>query len=115
MHACAALLEEAFDLVRQEENALLEEDIDTVDELAQQRVELLKKVWRERAGYDEDALRVQFLNMQEAQKNLKEQADALHAKYRQQQQYSRKQTKYFDTDRKIHSELQKSFYCDKVS
>lgn len=115
MHPCAALFKDVFALIRDEENALAEEDIDRLEELAQQRADLMQKIWSLRDGYDNDALMIGLRAVRDAHGKLTASADALHAKYRIQQQNGRKQAKYFTTERHVYSQIQKSQYFNKIS
>lgn len=115
MHACAVLFDKFFSLVGLEEEALAAEDMDRVNALASERTAILQKAWEEREGYDEDQLRQNLLRAEKHQEKLAETARTLYAKYKEQQKNGRKQARYMDLDRGIYAELQKSFYCDKVS
>lgn len=115
MHPCAVLLDELLFLIPAEEKALADEDTERAEELAGQRAELLQKAWTSRDGYNAEELRHRLLQVQAAQSRLHEAAEALHAKLRAQQRAGRKQTRYFNADRKIQAQLQRAFYCDKIS
>lgn len=115
MHKCAVLFDRFFALVELEEDAIASEDIDRVNSLAAERAAVLQEAWGEREGFDEAKLRLHILRAGKCQEKLTEAAGVLQAKYREQQKNGRKQARYFSMDRNLHSELQKSFYCDKVS
>ena len=115
MHPCAAILEEIIALCRVEERALADEDIDKAEELAGQRFALIQKAWESREGYPEDALHQSLLRIRDEQTRLHTAAESLHERLRERQQSGRKQTRYFNQDRHIQSQLQRSFYCDKIS
>jgi hypothetical protein len=111
----AALLDEAFELLRQEEEALAREDVDSAGDLAEQRAKTLSQAWRARDGEDPDSLAERLRDMLGRQTRLHAAAEALRAKYREQRGNSRKQSRYFDADRKLRAIRDKSFYCDKIS
>lgn len=115
MHACAALFKDVFALIRDEQNALEEEDMDRLEELAQQRADLVQKIWAKREGYDKNALIIGLRTVLDAHGKLNDAAEVLHAKYRAQQQNGRKQAKYFTTERNVYSQIQKSQYFNKIS
>ena len=115
MHACAALLEDALALMREEEQALALEDVDRMEELANRRATLLNQAWTQRQGYDEETLRQQLVAVRDANETLHAKAEVLHARYREQQQNGRKQAKYFSTERHIYSQMQKSQFFNKIS
>lgn len=115
MHPCAAFLEEIIALCRVEGQALADEDVDKAEELANQRFELIQKAWDTREGYSEEALHASLLAIRDEQKRLHTAAEALHDKLREQQHAGRKQAKYFNQDRHIQAQLQRSFYFDKIS
>ncbi len=115
MHPCAALLEEIIALCRVEGQALADEDVDKAEELANQRFDLIQKAWDSREGYPEDRLHASLLLIRDEQARLQTVAEALHDKLRERQHAGRKQTKYFNQDRHIQSQLRRSFYCDKIS
>lgn len=115
MHRCSALFDKYFALVSLEEEALAVEDIDRVNALASERTAILNEAWEEREGYDENALRQHIIKAGKCQEKLIEAAHSLHVKFKEQQKNGRKQSRYMNIDRNIHAELQKSFYCNKVS
>lgn len=115
MHPCATLLDELLALIPAEEKALADEDMDRAEELAGQRADLLQKVWQRRDGYDSEDLRQSLLKVKDEQARLREAAEALHAKLRAQQRAGRKQTRYLNADRHVQAQLQRAFYCDKIS
>lgn len=115
MHACARLLNNLLALIPAEKKALDDEDLERVEELAEQRARLLWEAWQARDGYDEDELHGQMSTVLEAQRELQHHAERLHAVLKQRQHDGRKQTRYLDGDRYVHAQAQKSFYCDKVS
>ena len=115
MHACAVLLDNVLALVREEEQALAREDVDTMEELAVQRAGLLRQAWEQRQGYDEEALKRNLVVVRDANEKLHVAAKALHAKYREQQQNGRKQAKYFSAERNAYSQMQKSQFFNKIS
>lgn len=115
MHKCALLFDKFFLLADLEEEAIAAEDMDRVDALALERTGLLRQIWQERAGCDKEKLQTLLQRANEYQQKLTEAARALHARYREQQRNGRKQSRYFNMDRHIQADLQKSFYCDKVS
>ncbi|MDR0339683.1 MAG: hypothetical protein LBH65_05330 [Desulfovibrio sp.] len=115
MHACAVLLDELLALVPSEENALANEDVDKVKELADKRAELLWKAWQNREGFDEEELRTALTQVLETQKTLHAKAEVLRQSLRERQAAGRKQARYFNGDRHVHAQAQRSFYCDKVS
>lgn len=115
MHKCATLFNRFFALVDLEEDAIAAEDIEKVNALAAERAAVLQEAWGQREGFDEETLRTHILHAGKCQEKLTEAASVLHAKFRQQQKNGRKQSRYFSMDRNLHAELQKSFYCDKVS
>ncbi len=114
MHPCAALLEEIIALCRLEGQALAAEDIDRAGELATRRSALLHKVWASREGYPEDRLRASLLAIREEQQGLRSAALALHDTLGERQRSGLKQSRYFNQDRYIQSQLRRSFYCDKI-
>lgn len=115
MHPCAALVEEIIALCRLEERALADEDIDKAGGLAAERLELIRKVWEAREGYPEEQLRSSLLRISDEQARLHSSAETLHDRLRERQHSGRKQARYFNQDRHIQSQLQRSFYCDKTS
>ncbi len=115
MHPCAALLEEIIALCRVEGQALAEEDVDKAEELANRRYALIQKAWDLREGFPEEELHASLLTIRDEQTRLHSAAEALHDKLRERQHAGRKQTKYFNQDRHIQSQLRRSFYCDKIS
>lgn len=115
MYACAGLFKDVFELIRAEEHALAEEDMDRLEELAQQRAALMQKIWTQREGIDADALVAGLRAVRDAQGKLSASAEVLHAKYREQQQNSRKYAKYFTSERHVYSQMQKSQYFNKIS
>lgn len=115
MPDCAALFDKYFFLAKLEEEAIAAEDIERINDLASERAVLLKEAWEKRADMDEDSLRQYLLKAGACQEKLTDAAGALQSKYREQQKNGRKQSRYFNLDRNIQAELQKSFYCDKVS
>lgn len=115
MHKCAVLFDRFFFLANLEKEALIAEDMDRVNSLALERTGILEKAWQEREGFDENLLREQLLKAGKCQETLADAANILHKKYREQQKNGRKQNRYFNTERYINTNLQKSFYCDKVS
>lgn len=115
MHVCGILFEELLSVALVEEKALADEDVDRVEELSGRRSELLREAWAKREGYGEDQLRAHLLAMREAQQRLHKAAEALHSKFCEQQHAARKQTKYFNGDRYLHSEMKRAFYCDTKS
>lgn len=115
MHPCAALLEEAFSLLRLEKQAVTDKDMERVEALAGRRATLLLQAWENREGYDEDALRAKLRLLEEEQRRLQTVLDSLRAKLLAERRAGRKQARYFNGDRYVQSELQRSFYCDKIS
>lgn len=115
MHPCSSLLDEIFVRLRSEESALDAEDLDRAEELARERVAMLKEVWQGRSGYDEALLRERLLTLQSEQGRLTAKAEALQQKFREQQNAGRKQARYFNGDRHLHAQTQKAFYCDRQS
>lgn len=115
MHPCAALLQQAFEVVVSEEAALANEDMDAADNLCRQRAVLLSDAWEQRQGFDETVLRERLLTMQEVQARLAAKALDLQDKFQKQQANGRKQARYFNTERHFHKALHKSNYCDFVS
>lgn len=115
MPSCAVLLDELLEVSGAEERALADEDMDRAEELAERRAVLLKDIWSNREGYDVEALKLALSKAREIQSRLQDIAEGLQEKFRQQQSAGRKQAKYFNTDRHLHAQMKKSFYCDKVS
>ena len=115
MQACDRLFHKFFLLADLETEALGAEDMDRVDSLSSERAEILQELWRVRDSYDAETLRPQIQRAIVRQKELTEVADALQARYSEQRKNRRKQTQYFSMDRNLNAELQKSFYCNKVS
>lgn len=115
MHPCTALLEKIIALCRVEERALADEDIDKVEELSRERADLLREVWEVRAGYPDEELHAALLRIKDEQTRLGLAAEALHRRLREQQQASRKQSRYFNQDRHLNAQNNRAFYCDKIS
>lgn len=115
MHDGTALLDRVFFLIGQEEAAVAAEDMDTLDALVGERAKLMEAIWQQREVFDEDHLRVQMQRIKERHEKLTAAARALEPKFREQQKNGRMQSRYFNTDRRIHAEMQKAFYCNKVS
>lgn len=112
MHPALALLEEVTALLGAEEEALAQEDLERVEELSSRRAAVLNDVWQMRQGCDETVLHDALAAVLQMNKTLTAKAEALEKKYQQQQQMGRKQTKYFSTERHLHSAMRKSIYCD---
>lgn len=115
MHPCAGLIEEILALCREENTALASEDVDRAEELAGQRLALLEKLGGLRAGYSEKALGASLARLRAEHAILRVAAENLHHKLRQMQNSSRKQSRYFNHDRKIQSQFNRSLYFDKFS
>jgi len=115
MQVSAALLENVHGLIVSELDALSADDLDTAEELAAQREELLGQVWQEREGWDAEELRTRLLRVVAAQAELISAAEGLQQKYREQKQAGRKHAKYFSTERHLHAASRKAFYCDAQS
>ena len=115
MHPSAAMLDEAMGLVRLEEMALAEEDVDRAEELADRRADLLFDAWRVREGYAEHLLLEHLQKLQTMQEHLQDRAEALRAKLADQISTERKQSKYFDGYRHASAQSRKAFYFDKRS
>lgn len=112
MHPCAAKFEEAHRLIRLEESALAEEDVERAETLAEKRAVLIFEAWQLREGYAEELLLEQMEKMQALQTEMIEKAQALLEKLGGQMATERKQAKYFDGYRHARAQAQKSFYCD---
>jgi hypothetical protein len=115
MRAANALLDEAFDLLRQEEEALAREDVDSAGALAERRAKALGQAWQAREGLDKGLLAERLREMHQRQKGLGAAAEALRAVYQERRSNSRKHSRYFDADRKLLADRDKSFYCDTIS
>ena len=115
MHPSAAILDEVFALVRLEELALAEEDVDRAGELADRRADLLFDAWRIREGCSDNLLVERLQTLQDMQRQLQDKAEALRAKLGAQMSAERKQAKYFDGYRHASAEAKKAFYFDKRS
>jgi hypothetical protein len=115
MHPCPALLEEAFVCLASEESALEAEDLDKAEELAERRAGFIDAAWTARAGFDEEALRERLLELKGRHDLLAAKADTLWQRLREQQNASRKQSRYLNVERRINAQAKKSFYCDKRS
>jgi hypothetical protein len=115
MQACDRLFHKFFLLADLEAEALGAEDMDKVDSLSGERAEILQELWLSRDNYEAENLRSQIQRAIVRQRELTEAADALQARYNEQRKNRRKQTQYFSMDRNLNAELQKSFYCNKVS
>lgn len=115
MHPCAALFDEILALCRVEEQAILDEDIEKVEETARQRSILIGNAWEARQGYPEDSLRASLQGIRDEQTRLHAAAEALHTRLSERQQAGRKQSRYFNQDRHIHAQSKRAYYCDKIS
>ncbi len=115
MHPCAALLDEALEFARKEEQALREEDVDLADELSVRREELLLAAWQNRRGCDESSLLDKLTLMQTLQGRLEGLARDLYEKLRVQLGANRKQEKYFAGNRYAIAQAQRSYYFSKTS
>ena len=115
MHPCAVLLEQALDCARREEDALLIEDTEQADELADQRADLLHEAWHSRDGFDAGELLALLCKMEGKQERLRELAAALYDKMSAQLTTANKQGKYFSGSRYRIAQSEKSYYCNKVS
>lgn len=115
MHPSAAMLDEAIALVRLEEQALAEEDLDKAEELADKRSGLLFDAWRIREGYAEDLLLKQLQNLQTMHQHLQTCAADLRITLNGRVSAERKQAKYFDGYRHDYAQLRKAYYFDKRS
>ena len=115
MHPSAAILDEALALAKLEESALIDEDLDKAEELADKRADLLSDAWRLRKGYAEDLMIEQLQKLHAIQQNLQHRAEALRAKLGNQMSTERKQAKYFDGYLHDKAQSQKAYYFDKRS
>ena len=115
MHPSAAILEEVFALVRLEELALAEEDVDRAEELADKRAGLLFDAWRVREGCPDTLLMEHLQKLQDMQRDLQGKAETLRARLGAQMSAERKQAKYFDGYRHASAQAGKAFYFDKRS
>ena len=115
MHPCAAKLDEALGLIRLEESALAEEDVERAETLAEKRAVLIFEAWQVREGYAEGLLIERMEMMRAMQTELIEKAQTLLEKLGGQMATERKQAKYFDGYRHAKAQAQKSFYCDRRS
>ena len=115
MHPSATILDEVFALVRLEELALAEEDVDRAEELADRRADLLFDAWRLRAGCPDSLLAERLQKLQDMQRQLQSKAEALRAKLGAQMSAERKQSKYFAGYRHASAQANKAFYFDKRS
>jgi hypothetical protein len=110
-----ALLDEAFDLLRQEEEALAREDVDSAAALAEKRAAVLGAAWSARDDHDPSRLAEGLKRMHQGQRGLVETAERLQARYLEQRANNRRQARYFDAGKKLQAQRDKSFYCDKIS
>ena len=115
MHPSVVLLNEALALVSFEESALLEEDMDTAEKLADKRAGLISDAWRLREGCPEGDLVEKLLQIESMQRQLCGKAEALRDKLGAQMHTERKQSKYLDGYRYDTSQARKALYCDKQS
>ncbi|MDL2267543.1 hypothetical protein LJC46_06110 [Desulfovibrio sp. OttesenSCG-928-G15] len=112
MHPSLALLKEVTALLREEEVALADENLEAAEELSAKRKDVLADIWAKRQGCDEEELRKGLSAVLAANRSLQIKAESLQQKYQAQKQAGRKQTKYFSTERHLHSAMRKSVYCD---
>jgi HPt (histidine-containing phosphotransfer) domain-containing protein len=115
MHPCAALLDEAIALAQQERQALAEEDVDKLEELAHRRADLLNDAWGMREGYAQNVLLEHLQKMRLIHEQLQNHAETLRDKLAEQISVERKQAKYLDGFHNADAQSQKAYYFDKRS
>lgn len=112
MHPSLVLLKDVTVLLREEEAAIADENLEAAEELSAKRQAVLDDIWAKREGCDEEALRNGLSAVLAASRSLQAKAELLERKYQAQKMAGRKQTKYFSTERHLHSAMRKSVYCD---
>ena len=115
MHPSVVMLDEVSALVRLEELALAEEDVERAEELAERRAGLLFDAWRVRAGCPASLLAEHLQKLQDMQRHLQDKAEALRARLGAQMSAERKQARYIDGYRHASAQAGKAFYFDKRS
>ncbi len=85
-----SLLDQALFLGEQELQALAMGDVDTADENASRRGNLIAMAWDKREGVELDALRGKLLKLQNLQGLLTEEARKLHASLKSELQKTKK-------------------------
>lgn len=115
MHPCAMLLGEVLSLSQLEEEALLSEDLEQAEDLAQKRAELIDQAWEKREGYDNESLLNSLLVIQAMQSRLMEIAGDIRKKLGSQMQTTKKQEKYFGGYRHRRDLSEKALHFNKVS
>jgi hypothetical protein len=109
------LLGEVLTLASQEEEALVLEDLDQAEDLAQKRSALLNQAWKERDGYDRDLLRNTLVVVEAMQSRLMDIARDIHRDLGAKLRQTRQQGRYFAERRQWAAQSGKSFYCNRVS
>ncbi len=78
MHPCIKLLEQALSLGEQELEYLMADEVDGVEKLSEQRFSLLDEAWERQSPDCLDEFREKFLQMQDLQTRLSQEAVRLH-------------------------------------
>ncbi len=115
MHPCAVLLGEVLALTNLEEEALLGEDFDQVEDLAEKRAQLLRQAWKEREGYDVDLLRNTLVVIEAMHRRLQDIAAGMRDNLATALQNSKKQGKYLAGDRNQSNTGGRAYYFSKIS
>ena len=115
MHPCMLLLDEAFEVAKQEEQALATEDVDQIEALSTKRADLLAKAWDQRKDMDEEELKNRLQEMQAVHEKLTTTSKYLHESIRSQLNTRRKQNGYLAGAKSRTAHANKSFYLSKTS
>lgn len=115
MHPCAMLLGEVLAISKLEEEALMVEDYDQVEDLAEKRSQLLEQAWKEREGYDTDLLRNTLLVIEAMHQRLQEIGAEMRETLAEALRNTKKQDKYLASGRYEKASEQRALYFDKVS
>lgn len=110
-----ALYAQACDLVQQERIMLDKDDIDALEDLTQERENIMKTMWSMRATCDEKYLLQLLQKLQQAQEQLITLANEEQATLRGHLKLRKKQSGYFVNAQKQVAHRDKAFYMNKVS
>ena len=91
MHESLQLLDAAISLARREAEALTVEDETLLEQLCDEREDLIARAWERRDGCDPAALEKKLLCLQQLQQELSIQAEAIAAGLRESLKETRKQ------------------------
>lgn len=92
MHPCLKLLEQALSLGEQELEYLRSDQVEGVEELSAQRFSLLDEAWERQSPDCLEEFREKFIQMQDLQTRLSQEAVRLHAFLRDELNKNRKES-----------------------